>query len=463
MTKTIAIFGGSFSPPGIHHRQMAEELAKHFDEVVVVPHGPRADKIVVNDVDPIYRATMTDLAFRGLNHVAVDLEDLEQSIFRRTHILQEKYASRGEIWHVVGTDLITEGRNAKSFIHRVWENGSELWNTYNFVVITRAGSDWNPRDLPPRHKLIPLNFDASSIAIREKLFRREPFSHLITEDVGRYIERYGLYRGRIPNRVTKINLESPQLLVVCDDRNPKALAWSSQFDKYRNDDHPNCILVIGGDGTMLHAIQNFWRLRLPFFGINAGHLGFLMNDATDILHGGFPPNDVVLRQMPLLYVESLDTNGEWKTALSFNDAWIERARSQAAWIEVVVDGEVRIPKLVGDGVLVSTAPGSTAYARSMGAMPLPAETPALLLVGSNVMSPPNWKSALLSLDAQVEFTGLDTDKRPLNGFAGGFSQGEVTAMRIRLSRIAAVELAFSRNHDMAEKIARIQFPKSTES
>lgn len=461
MSKTIALFGGSFNPPGAHHRRMAEELSKHFDEVIVVPHGPRPDKTLVNDVDSIYRATMIDLTFRGLRGVHVDLLDLEHSFFRRTHLLQEHFGEQGEIWHVVGTDLIEGGKAGRSFIHRVWERGAELWNQYNFAVVTRGGSKWEHQDLPPHHKLITLNSEGSTAIIREKLFRRETVTGLVTDEVGKYIERYGLYRGRIPNRVTKLVLDAPRMLIVTDERNPKAIEWACQLEPYRVADQPNCIVVIGGDGTMLHTIQKYWRLRIPFFGINAGHIGFLMNDAAEVLQEKFLPGDLVLRQMPLLYVESLDKSGKWKEALSFNDAWAERARSQAAWIEVKVDGEVRIPKLVADGVLLSTAAGSTAYARAMGATPLPAETPALLLVGSNVMTPPNWKSALLSLEAQVEFTGLDAEKRPLNGYAGGIWQGEVQAMRVRLSRVAAAELAFCQRHDMSQKIAQIQFPKSS--
>ena len=460
MNKTIAVFGGSFNPPGVHHRRIAEELSRHFDEVYVVPHGPRPDKIMVNDVDSIYRATMTDLTFRGLKGVQVDLFDLEQATFTRTHLLQERFAERGDVWHVVGTDLIESGKNQQSFVHQAWEDGRRLWEEYRFAVVTRGGSGLDPADLPPLHKLIRLNSEGSSAIIREKLFHREPISGLVTAEVAKYIERYGLYRGRIPNKVTNFALQDPQVLIVADERNPKAVDWSSRLAGYRGSENPNLVLVIGGDGTMLHAIQKYWGLRIPFFGINAGHLGFLMNDAQEILEGTFPPQDLVLRQMPLLYVESLDKDGEWKTALSFNDAWVERASSQTAWIEVKVDGEVRLPKLVGDGVLVSTAAGSTAYARSMGAMPLPSETPALLLVGSNVMSPPNWKSAFLSLDSHVEFRGMNPEKRPLNGYAGGFWQGEVQTMRIRLSRIAAAELAFSRSHDMAEKIAQIQFPRT---
>jgi len=116
---------------------------------------------------------------------------------------------------------------------------------------------------------------------------------------------------------------------------------------------------------------------------------------------------------------------------------------------------------MGDGILVATAAGSTAYARAMGATPLLMNTPALLLVGSNVMEPPGWTSALLSLDAEVTLVACDPRKRPLNGFADGLPLGRVAEMRVRVSRIAAVELVFTEGHDIVEKIAQLQFPHRT--
>ena len=97
----------------------------------------------------------------------------------------------------------------------------------------------------------------------------------------------------------------------------------------------------------------------------------------------------------------------------------------------------------------------------MGATPLLADTPAWLLVGSNVMDPPNWKSALLGNEQEVELRGLDSNKRALVAFADGVEQGRIHAMRARVSRSAAVELAFLPSHDMAEKIAQVQFPRAT--
>ena len=114
-----------------------QELRKHFDRVIVVPCGPRPDK--PSDVDPVYRAAMADLAFRGIDGVEVDLFDLEQATFTRTHELNRLYADRGEVWHVVGSDLIAGGRSGGSSIHRNWQHGRELWGELNFAVVSRPG------------------------------------------------------------------------------------------------------------------------------------------------------------------------------------------------------------------------------------------------------------------------------------------------------------------------------------
>ena len=457
MPQTLAVFGGSFSPPGLHHRAIVAELVRHFDRVVVVPCGPRPDKPSTNEVDPVYRAALSDVAFNGIDRVEVDLFDLEMATFTRTHALHERYRERGEVWHVVGADLVAGGGQGRSFIHTQWEHGPELWRTLNFAVLHRPGHELGPGDLPPRHRLVDVRLDGSSQAIRERLFRREPIDGLVGPDVADYIERHRLYRAVLPARTARIQLDEPRVILEVADRNARACAWAERFRKYEHPDAPNCVLVLGGDGTMLHAIQKHWRRRVPFYGINAGHVGFLMNTAESALEQ-FPPPELVARQMPMLFVEVQGADGGWHSGLTFNDAWIERATGQSAWLEVRVNGQIRMPKVVCDGMLASTAAGSTAYAMSMGAQPLLADTPAWLIVGSNVMQPLNFKSALLSLESVVEVRSLDDDKRPLVGYLHGVPLGSVTTMRVRISRIAAAELAFNPHHDLAEKIAQIQFP-----
>ena len=82
MRPQIAIFGGSFNPPGLHHRQIVEVMSREFDSVIVVPCGPRPDKETVNDVDPVHRAALADIAFRGIDRVQVELFDLNRPLFR---------------------------------------------------------------------------------------------------------------------------------------------------------------------------------------------------------------------------------------------------------------------------------------------------------------------------------------------------------------------------------------------
>ena len=455
MTRTIAVFGGSFNPPGIHHRHIATLLAQHHDEVVVVPCGPRPDKPVTNDVPPIYRASMVDMTFRGLPGVQVDLFDLESRSFTRTHLLDEQYSDQGEVWHVIGADMLTGGARGESVIQREWERGDEIWSRCRFAVILRPGISLNRDDLPPNHRVFDLSLDTDDTEIRDRVFHHRPMEELVTEEVAGYIVRHGLYRGMRPLLTTRFCQDEIRPLVYVDSFNEKAaeLARTLEPDEQR----PNLIVVIGGDGTMLRAIREHWRRRVPFYGINTGHMGFLLNSrpsSAPLLH------DVVLQQLPLLHVTTRGPDGEEHSSLAFNDAWVERATGQTAWLSVVVDGRERLPRLVADGALVSTAAGSTSYARAMGAPPMPLNTPALLLVGSNVLVPAFWKQAVLSLEASVQLTTLDPDKRPLHGYVDGVPQGDVRSMRARVSNTAAVELAFDPEHDAAEKLASIQFPLS---
>jgi NAD kinase len=455
MTRSIAIFGSSFNPPGTHHRRIASQLVEQFDEVVVVPCGPRPDKPVTNDVPPTYRAAMTDMTFAGIDRVRVELFDLEAASFTRTHQLAQRFGGQGEIWHVVDARLVVGGGQGRSKIQSSWERGPELWRTSRFVVVRAEDGDLDPADLPPQHRLLTLPIPKEARQIRQMVFNRAELSGLVLPQVAAYIERHGLYRGSHPIRSTRYPLSELRPLVVVDPRNDLATELAAHLDQGEVQD-PNLIVVIGGDGTMLRTIRQMWRLRVPFYGINAGHMGFLLNATAPDHYLG---QELVLESLPLLHVETEGPqDSQPHASLAFNDAWVERATGQTAWLRVTVDGLQRLPQLVSDGALISTAAGSTSYARAMGASPMPMNTPALLLVGSNVLKPPFWRPVVLPLDATLEITTLDPVKRPLQGYIDGVSQGEVHCLRARASRVATVELAFDPTHNPADKLARIQFP-----
>ncbi len=454
MNRTLAIYGGSFNPPGRHHRATVETLCRHFDEVVIVPCGPRPDKPVTSAVEPIHRAAMVDMNFRGLSKARVELFDLESSTFTRTYDLDRRFRGEGVVWHVVADELVRGGRNNESIIQREWTRGNDLWNEANFAILNRSGHPFDQTDLPPRHRLFEVENDGSSLAIRNKVFHHQPIDGLVVSEVESYIRRHRLYQGVASPRQTRFRLERMRYLVVADERNADSRAVAQRLAAHSHED-PELIVVIGGDGTMLRAIRQHWRRRVPFFGINTGHLGFLLNDSREA-----DPNeqDLLLYHLPLLWVEVESLDSQRTGAVAFNDAWVERATGQTAWLKLLVNDLERIEKLVADGVLVATAAGSTSYARAMGATPLPLYTTALLLVGSNVLHPPQWRPVVLSFDSRIEVRTHDPVHRPLKAFIDGIPQGDVQALHARVSNMAAVELAFLPNHDPSLKLAKLQFP-----
>jgi NAD kinase len=250
------------------------------------------------------------------------------------------------------------------------------------------------------------------------------------------------------------------VLIETAESNDRAKRLAEQFAPFEDRRDPDFILAVGGDGTMLHAIQEHWRKRLPFVGVNAGTRGYLMNGADLISDPLVFLSHLNVVLQPMLYAEFETPEGRVVKANAFNDVWLERLGGQSSWLQVEVGGVVRMSRLVADGVLLATPAGSTAYARSLGATPLLVDAGAFLIVGNNV-SAPNWRSAVLSPDVTVRVTNLDPEKRPVRGYADGREIGPVVALTVRLSQAAAAELAFAPERDMARKLMDDQFPDRT--
>lgn len=454
-TRKTAVFVSTFDPPSAFHRAAAQQLLQTgFDDVVVCPAQSLAATKQPEHAASMHRAALTDLNFRGLERTQVDLSELERATQQFGQV-ERLYERDAETWLVVDIDQIVAGGEGRSLIHLCWENGAERWHRSRFVVLHPPGEPPRPEDLPPRHRLLPLEKHASTAILRRRVYAGESIREWVVPEVADYIERHRLFLSFVPRRETRLRIDSPRLMLEFDERNPKAVAVAARYRPFVHD-QPNMILVVGGDGTMLHAIRRLWRLRLPFVGLNAGHLGFLANERLPSELGGL---ELGTHLLPMLRVDSQSVDGRMTRSLAFGDAWMERDGGQAAWLRLDVDGRIRVEKIVGDGMLVATAAGSSAYARALGASPLPLNAPVLTLAGSNVFQPRFWKPMALNDDAVVTLAALDrTGKRPVRGYVDGQPLGLIESLDIARSSIANVELAFAGEFDPSAKLLRSLFP-----
>lgn len=457
--KKVVVYAGSFDPPGLHQQITAELLAARFDEVIIFPHGPHNDRFPEYSW-PVHRAIMADLNFRGIDRVRVELGDLERGRFTPYCEYDQLFGGPGRtIVHTITADFCRDLQDGLTVIEREWSHGRELWDRAEFVVLHEPREPLDGVRFPRHSSFLEVPLTMTAYHLRSALFDASPsIDGLLRRDVGSYIRRHGLFRPTPPARESLFRVPEPRIRLFLDERNPESQRIAAELRQYEHLD-PNLIVAIGGDGTMLRAIRQHWRDRVPFYGLNTGHLGFLLNpkDRTD-----FCNHDLRLYQLPLLWVEMTCEDGAKRGELCFNDCWVERETGQTAWIEVSVNGSVRMKKVVADGMLVATAAGSTSYARAMGATPVPFNAPLLTLAGSNVLKPEFWHPAILTTDSVVSMRNLDPNKRPLQGFIDGVSLGRVRELTARVSNIAAVELLFTREHDPVAKLALLQFPQMDE-
>lgn len=127
------------------------------------------------------------------------------------------------------------------------------------------------------------------------------------------------------------------------------------------------IITIGGDGTMLHTARENFAFSKPMLGINLGRVGFLAtvepDDLTDKLER-LMTGDYILDQRDALDVEISGENMFCSTAL--NDIVISKSSiSQTIDVEVFCD-DIPVNHYQGDGVIIATPTGSTAYSLSAG-------------------------------------------------------------------------------------------------
>lgn len=143
------------------------------------------------------------------------------------------------------------------------------------------------------------------------------------------------------------------------------------------------IIVVGGDGTYLSVARLMRERSVPLMGVNMGHLGFLteikQSEAIDVLGQFFSGKPAMISERSMLEAVLKRGNKTIFKSAVVNDAVVSKgAIARVISVEVAVNGHV-INMIRGDGVIISTPTGSTAYALSAGGPVVEPSVPAIVV------------------------------------------------------------------------------------
>jgi NAD+ kinase len=114
-------------------------------------------------------------------------------------------------------------------------------------------------------------------------------------------------------------------------------------------------------------------------------------------------------------------------------------------------------ELQGDGLIIATGAGSTAYNRSAGGPILPLTAQLLTVTPVAAFRPRSWRGALLSSDAEIHLEILNADKRPVNAAADHHEVADVREVIVTEQPDQPMTLLFDRNHTLESRILAEQF------
>ena len=142
------------------------------------------------------------------------------------------------------------------------------------------------------------------------------------------------------------------------------------------------VIAVGGDGTLLYAARLVARHGVPLLGVNRGRVGFL----TDVMPQDMLASvDLALKgaleadERPLLAARLQQSNGEVAHALALNDVVMQKHDTgRTLDFETRINGQF-VNSHGGDGIIVATGTGSTAYALSCGGPIVDPHLPALII------------------------------------------------------------------------------------
>jgi NAD+ kinase len=249
------------------------------------------------------------------------------------------------------------------------------------------------------------------------------------------------------------------------DKNKKAANLKKKFLKlYKNYSihSAKAIIVCGGDGFMLSNIKRYFKYNKPFYGINCGSVGFLLNKTDNVNLIKKIKNSKINIINPLKISVSYKKN-KIKKLIAINEISLLRQSKQTAMMSLKLNNKNLIKKLIGDGVLICTPAGSTAYNLSLNGPILSLNSGKLGITPISPFRPRRWSGKIVSDKKTIKVFNLSNDnKRPLAAVADNIEVRNVKSLTIKLDQKVKIKILFDKNRNLSKKIALEQIKKNND-
>ena len=213
----------------------------------------------------------------------------------------------------------------------------------------------------------------------------------------------------------------------------------------------NLIVVIGGDGFMLQTLKKFYKLKKPFYGINSGSYGFLMNkfSTKNTIKNILKSKLISINPLEMTVKNKL---GKIKKSIAINEVSILRQSRQAASLSILNGSKKIIKKLVSDGVLISTPAGSTAYNLSVHGPILNLDSKKLSISPISPFRPRRWRGKIISYKSNILIKNLNPKKRPISAVADNVEVRNAKTIFIKTNNKIKFNLLYDKKNSLQKKI-----------
>ena len=218
------------------------------------------------------------------------------------------------------------------------------------------------------------------------------------------------------------------------------------------------IIVGGGDGFMLQTLKKFVKYKKPFFGINCGTFGFLMNkqNSNNLVQRIIMSKKITIKPLEVLIKNKVFA----KKFLAINEVSLFRQSKQTASLHIRTNKKILLNKLIGDGLLVCTPAGSTAYNLSVNGPILSLNSKKLAITPISPFRPRRWRGKTISRSNEIIIRNLNVNKRPVAAVVDNIEIRDIKNIKVKISKKISFNLLYDKNKSLDKRIKIEQMKKS---